>query len=71
MKAKELAALLLKNPEAEVIIEKYIGIDSLMSIKDIQLYEKKQPVENFQHSNTDVVSTKGFCKSKVILLKTE
>lgn len=71
MKAKELAALLLKNPEAEVICEKYIGIESLMSVTGIETYNKNAPVHDFNHSATDMVSSKGYCKTTVIILKTE
>ena len=71
MKAKELAVLLLQHPEAEVICEKYIGVESLMSVRGIETYNKNAPVHDFNHSGTDVVSSKGYCKTTVIILKTE
>lgn len=71
MKAKELAALLLQHPEAEVICEKYTGVEPLMSVTDIKTYNKNAPVHDFNHSATDMVSSKGYCKTTVIILKTE
>lgn len=63
MKAKELAKFLLENPEAEVVIHKYIGVDIVTEVQSAQLYNKGSHIkeDRFCHS----------CKTDSIYLSTE
>lgn len=58
MKAKELAKILLENPEAEVIFKQYVGIEIVADVKSAQFYSKNQYINDINHK----------CKSNSIYL---
>lgn len=70
MKAKHLAKILLQNPEAEVVIDDYIGFNTINDIKSATLYQKGSVLENPKSSVTGSVSKTGKCNVDVIRLST-
>lgn len=70
MKAKQLAKILLQNPEAEVVIDDYIGFKTINDIKSATLYQKGLVLENSHSSVTGSVSKNGKCNVDVIRLST-
>lgn len=68
MKAKELAEILLKNPDAIVMQEVYTGCDTpCIEIKRVGFYEAHKPFENEggEHIKGD---RNGIPKKDVIVL---
>lgn len=66
MKAKQLAKILLQNPEAEIIIDQYVGANVLVSVNEAKLFKKGSNVKHIDYSRTDVVDKTGKCKVDVI-----
>lgn len=67
MKAKELAAILLENPEAEVVHYQYTGGDTpLLEITEVLLKPKGK---NVQHRDGgDFVDKNGIATEDILIL---
>lgn len=66
MKAKELAKILLQNPEAEVITQEYIGDNFFVPIDYAKLHQKGSKLHNPVSSGTGAVNSQGKCIVDVI-----
>lgn len=68
MKAKDLAKILLQNPEAEVVIQEYMGDNFFVSIEHAELYQKGSKIPNPVRSGTGAIGNPGNCKVDVIYI---
>lgn len=68
MKAKELAKFLLQHPEAEIVIDVYIGTDVVTTIEEAVLVPKGKSYPGFHDTYTPVINKAGTCKVDVIKL---
>jgi hypothetical protein len=68
MKAKDLAKILLENPEATVVFDEYIGCDTpVVDIGNVEVYKKGQKIQNFDGSCSKAVNYKdATCKTDVL-----
>ena len=76
MKAKELAAILLKNPEAEVLHYEYTGGDTpLLKINKTELFAKDEQIlcgnSIYEDDGSKWINNKNRLKTDVIILRND
>lgn len=68
MKAKQLAEILLQNPNAEVITQMYMGDDFFVPIDHAELHKKGTTIQNPVRSASGAITNNGKCNVDVIYI---